>query len=94
MKHIAKGVLLPANLQDGYNFPSHIVCTDLCPDIVWWWDDCKTVVALLELTIPFNKLFGGGIFEEESQVCRARGIQKGLVQVQSDNDRSWVMWPN
>ena len=45
MKIIAKGVLLTADLQDGYNLPSHIVCTDLRPDIVWW-DDGKREVTL------------------------------------------------
>ena len=39
-KNIAKGVHLRGNLQDGYNFPSHRVCTDLSTDIVWW-DDGK-----------------------------------------------------
>ena len=48
-------MLLPADLQDGYNFPSHIVGTDLRPDIVWW-DDGKREVTLLELTIPFDTL--------------------------------------
>ena len=45
-RDIAKGVLLPADMQDGYNFPSHIVCTDLHPDIEWW-DNGKRAVTLL-----------------------------------------------
>ena len=40
MKKIAKGLLLTADQQDGYNFPSHIVCTDLRPNIMCW-DDGK-----------------------------------------------------
>ena len=66
MKNIAKGVLLTDDLQDGYNFPSHIVCTG--PYIMWW--------ELTILSIPF----GGGSFTEERQECRAHGIhRKGWV---------------
>ena len=45
-REIAKGVLLSADMQDGYNFPSHIVCTDLHPDIEWWYDDKRAVTLL------------------------------------------------
>ena len=48
MKNIANGMLLTADLQDGYNFPYHIVCTDLFPDIVWWDDGKSPFDTLLE----------------------------------------------
>ena len=42
---------ITADLGDNYLFPTHIVPTDLRPDIVWWNDVEKTVV-LVELMIP------------------------------------------
>ena len=39
-----------------YNFPQHIVLTDLRPDIVWW-DDNQKVIFILELTIAFETSF-------------------------------------
>ena len=41
---------LTADLGDGYEFPTHIVPKDLCPDIVWW-DDQQKSLMLAELTI-------------------------------------------
>ena len=64
MKKIAKGALLTADLQDGYNFPSHITCTDLRPDIVWR-DDGKREVTLVRVNHSFRYHFGGGSLEEE-----------------------------
>ena len=46
---------LSADLGD-YNFPHHIVPTDLRPDIVWW-DDSRRRILLVELTICFKSSF-------------------------------------
>jgi len=40
-----------ADLGSDYNFPQHIILTDLKPDIVWW-DDEKNLLRIVELTIP------------------------------------------
>ena len=47
---------LTANLSDGYEFPTHIVPTDLRPDIVWW-DDQQKSLMLAELTISYETKF-------------------------------------
>ena len=47
---------LTANLSDGYKFPTHIVSTDLCLDIVWW-DNQQKSLMLAELTISYETNF-------------------------------------
>ena len=47
-----------ADLGDNYSFPTHIVPTDLWPDIVWW-NDVKKTIVLVELTIPFDTSMDG-----------------------------------
>ena len=47
---------LTADLSDGYEFPMHIVPTDLRPDIVWW-DDQQKSLMLAELTISYETNF-------------------------------------
>ena len=39
-----------------YNFPQHIVATDLRPDIVWW-DNVSKKLRVVELTICFETSF-------------------------------------
>ena len=39
-----------------YSKPSHLPCTDLRPDIIWWDEHSKRIVVV-ELTICFNTLF-------------------------------------
>ena len=39
-----------------YDFPHHIVPTDLRPDLVWW-NDTEKVIYFAELTIPFETSF-------------------------------------
>ena len=56
-----------------------------------WWDEGKREVALLELTIPFDTLLEEAALRKKGKVCRACGThQKGWVQVQSDNNGSWI----
>ena len=47
------GTTLTVDIGEKYSFPTHIVPTDLRPDIVWWNDIQRTIV-LVELTIPFD----------------------------------------
>ena len=47
-----------ADIDDNYIFPTHIVPTDLRPDIVWWNEVDKTLV-MVELTIAFETSFEG-----------------------------------
>ena len=47
---------ISADVDGNYTFPTHIVPTDLRPDIVWWNDVDKTLV-LVELTIAFETSF-------------------------------------
>ena len=46
---------ISVDLDNQYQFLSHITNTDLRPDIVWWDEDAKTV-TLLELTVPYDTL--------------------------------------
>ena len=39
-----------------YSIPSHLPCTDLRPDIIWWDEHSKRTVVV-ELTICFDTLF-------------------------------------
>ena len=48
--------ILSVDLDDGYNFPAHIVPTDLRPDIVWW-DPGVRSMCLAELTVCFESNF-------------------------------------
>ena len=43
-------------LHDGYSLPSHIVQSDLRPDVVLW-DDANKFLTMLELTVPFETGF-------------------------------------
>ena len=47
---------LTADLSDTYNFPLHIVPTDLRPDLVWW-DEVRKSLRLAELTVCFETNF-------------------------------------
>jgi hypothetical protein len=41
---------MSVDISEGYNFPCHIVPTDMRPDIVWW-DSSSRSVCLAELTV-------------------------------------------
>jgi len=57
---------LMANLNDEYEFPTHIVPTDLRPDIVWWNDQQKSLV-LAELTISYETNFEAAAERKEEK---------------------------
>ena len=54
--HLPSTTLLTADVSDTYNFPLHIVSTDLRPDLVWW-DDTTRSLCLAELTVCFETNF-------------------------------------
>ena len=48
--------VLSVDIHDNYEFPLHIVPTDLRPDIVWW-DSRNRSLCLVELTVCFESNF-------------------------------------
>ena len=48
--------MLTVDIGDSYNFPLHIIPTDLRPDMVWW-DDAHRSLCLVELTVCFESNF-------------------------------------
>ena len=70
-----------------YTFPTHIVSTDLRPDIVWW-DDTNSVLGLVELTIPFETSFNGAVQRKETKYediitsARCKGYQTSLITLE------------
>ena len=47
---------MTADINEDYNFPLHIIPTELRPDIVWWDDDMKSL-NLIELTVCYETNF-------------------------------------
>ena len=76
-----------ADLGDNYSFPTHIVPTDLRPDIVWWNDVEKTIV-LVELTIPFDTSMDSASERKEAKydhlltAAKDRGFHASLITLQ------------
>jgi len=56
LQHLPEFVSSTVDLAKRYVFPSHIVSTDLRPDIVWWSDKDQSV-CLVELTVCYDTLF-------------------------------------
>ena len=54
--YLPSTITLSVDISDGYQFPYHIVPTDLRPDIVWW-DSSSRSVCLAELTVCFETNF-------------------------------------
>ena len=55
-QYLPESVSSTVDLDNQYVFPSHIVSTDLRPDIVWWSDKDQSV-CLMELTVFYDTLF-------------------------------------
>ena len=47
---------MTADISDTYNFPLHIITTDLRPDLMWW-DEAHKALVLAELTVCFETNF-------------------------------------
>ena len=78
---------ITADLGDNYSFPTHIVPTDLRPDIVWWNDVEKTVV-LVELTIPFDTLMDSAHERKQAKydhlltAAKQKGFHASLITLE------------
>ena len=65
-KHLTATTSSTMDLANQYSFPSHIVPTELRPDIVWW-DDTNKSVCLVELTVCFDTLLHEAAGRKESE---------------------------
>ena len=54
--HLSPTTVLSVDIHEGYEFPVHIVSTDLRPDIVWW-NSKEKFMCLAELTVCFESNF-------------------------------------
>ena len=78
---------LAVDLGDEYSFPTHIVSTDLRPDIVWW-DDLRKTMVLVELTIPFDTALEGAKERKEAKYehiqvsARSKGYHTSLITLE------------
>ena len=75
-KHLPATSSCTVDLANQYSFPSHIVPTDLRPDIVWW-DDTNKSVCLMELTVCFDTLFHEAAGRKESKYLELLSTIKG-----------------
>ena len=76
-----------SNLGGNYSFPTHIVATDLRPDIVWWNDKEKTLV-LVELTIPFDTVMDSASERKQAKydhlltTAKRNGFRASLITLE------------
>ena len=54
--NISSAATVTADISDTYEFPHHIIPTDLRPDLVWW-DEAHKSITLVELTVCFETNF-------------------------------------
>ena len=76
---------LLVDIGEGYQFPCHIVPTDMRPDIVWW-DRCSKSVCLAELTVCFETNF-------DDAAARKAAKYADLVQQARDNGYRATLLP-
>ena len=75
------------DLGGNYSFPTHIVATDLRPNIVWWNDKEKTLV-LVELTIPFDAVMDSASERKQAKydhlltTAKRNGFRASLVTLE------------
>ena len=55
-RNIPQTTSMTADIGDTYEFPHHIILTDLRPDLVWWNEAHKSI-TLVELTVCFETNF-------------------------------------
>jgi hypothetical protein len=55
-RNIPPTTSMTADISDTYEFPHHIIPTDLRPDLVWW-DEAHKSITLVELTVCFETNF-------------------------------------
>ena len=78
---------MSVDIGDGYQFPCHIVPTDMRPDIVWW-DSISRSVYLAELTVCFVTNFQEAAdrktakYSDLVQQARGNGYRATLLTLQ------------
>ena len=85
--YLSPTTTLSVDIGDGYQFPCHIVPTDLRPDIVWW-DTANKSVCFAELTVCFETNFENAAerktakYSDLVQQARSRGYRVTLLTLQ------------
>ena len=95
LQEIVKAVVLylppssswTADISDTYSFPTHIVPTDLRPDLVWW-DSSKHSLCFVELTVCYDTNFEEASrrklskYEDLAEQARVRGYHTSVHTIQ------------
>ena len=86
-QHLSPTTAFSVDIHEGYEFPVHIVPTDLRPDIVWWNSEEKSM-CLAELTICFESNFNEASrrktakYTDLLQQARYNGYRSTLLTLQ------------
>ena len=78
---------MTADISDTYEFPNHIIPTDLQPDLVWW-DEVHKSITLVELTVCFETNFEEAARRKTAKYlhlveqAKARGYRSALITLQ------------
>ena len=78
---------MTADISDTYDFPHHIIPTDLRPDLVWW-DETHKSITLVELTVCFETNFVEAARRKTAKYlhlveqAKARGYRSELITLQ------------
>ena len=65
-QYLPESVSSTVDLDNHHVFPSHIVSTDLRPDIIWWSDKDQSVCSM-ELTVCYDTLFHEAATQKEDK---------------------------
>ena len=70
--------------------PSHMVCSDLPPDMVWW-NQATRSTTLLELTVPFGNLSDDATIRKMAKYV---DLLKEEAHMQPHYNLGWIKWPS
>ena len=85
--NISSTATVTADISDTYEFPHHIIPTDLRPDLVWW-DEAHKSITLVELTVCFETNFEEAARRKTAKYlhlveeAKARGYRSELIPLQ------------
>ena len=85
--NIPQTTSMTADIDDTYEFPHHIIPTDLRPDLVWWNEAHKSI-TLVELTVCFETNFEEAAQRKTAKYlhlveqAKARGYRSELITLQ------------
>ena len=86
-RNIPPTTTMTADISDNYEFPHHIIPTDLRPDLVWW-DEAHKSITLVELTVCFETNFEEAARRKTVKYlhlveqAKARGYRSELITLQ------------